>query len=102
MDILQSPTGARVGCEARILVDAPSVNQTGVYQNVTWPAGAPNAADIQPGKKVVVSPTEDFAAGYTIGDARVSALGVLRLQFISVTAGAVDPGSQNLDFMVLG
>lgn len=103
MDILQSGAGPRVGCEARISVDPPSLaTNTGAYANITWPATAPNVADIQPGKKVVASPTADYNAGYTQGDARVSAAGTIRMQFINTTAGTLDPTSQNIDFMVLG
>lgn len=103
MDILQASSGPRVGCEARINVTGPSLaTNTGAYLAVTWPATAPNIADIQPGKKVVCSPTADYPAGYTQGDVRVSAAGTLRMQFVNTTAGTLDPSSLTLDFMVLG
>lgn len=104
MDILNSGTGPRVGCEARISVDPANLAaNTGAYQAVTWPATAPNVADIVPGKKVVMNPTADLSTpGYTIGDLYVSAAGTIRVQFVNVTAGALNPAAQNFDFMVLG
>lgn len=103
MDILNSAYGPRVGCEARINVDpANLLANTGAYQAINWPA-SPNSADIQPGKKVVMCPTADISTpGVTIGDVYVSALGVLRVQFVNVTAGPLNAAAQNFDFMVLG
>lgn len=104
MDILNSAYGPRVGCEARINVDPANLNaNTGAYQAVNWPATAPNVADIVPGKKVVMNPTADISTpGVTIGDCYVSAAGVIRVQFVNVTAGALNAAAQNFDFMVLG
>lgn len=103
MDILNSSTGPRVGCEARINVDPANLAaNTGAYQAVNWPA-SPNRADIVPGKKVVMNPTADISTpGVTIGDVYVSAAGVLRVQFVNVTAGALNAAAQDFDFMVLG
>jgi hypothetical protein len=104
MDILQSQSGNRVSAEARINVDPGNLlANTGVYQAVNWPANAPNLADVRPGKRVVMNPTADISTpGVTIGDVYVSALGVLRVQFINVTAGPLNAAAQDFDFVVLG
>ena len=103
MDIIQSTAGNRVGSEARINVDpANLVANTGAYQAVPWPPTAPNAADIQPGKKVVMNETADLLAGYGIASLYVSAAQTIRVQFFNCTAGALNPAAQNFDFMVLG
>lgn len=104
MEILNSSYGPRVSCEARISVDPANLAaNTGAYQAVTWPATAPNIADVVPGKRVVVNPTADISTpGYTIGDCYVSAAGTLRIQFVNVTAGPLNPAAQNFDFTLIG
>lgn len=103
MEILNSSYGPRATCEARISVNPASLaTLTGAYQDVTWPATAPNIADVVPGKRVVVAPTADLLPGYTIGDVYVSAAGTIRIQFINVTAGTLNPDAQNMDFTLIG
>lgn len=103
MDILQSQSGPRVTAEARISVDPPSLlTLTGAYLDVNWPATAPNIADIVPGKRLVVNPTADLNAGYSIGDCRVKSAGVVTIQFFNCTAGTLNPGAQNMDFTCIG
>lgn len=104
MDIQQSAYGPRVTAEARISVDPGNLAaNTGAYQAVNWPATAPNLAEVRPGKRVVMNPTADISTpGVTIGDVYVSAAGVLRVQFVNVTAGALNAAAQDFDFTVIG
>ena len=48
----------------------------------------------------VICSKSDLDAGVLIGSCRVSAANTVQVQFVNATAGAVDPASETLSFLV--
>lgn len=95
-DVQSSPSGLTGVKRVVVSVDAGNLAaQTGAYQAFT-------VAGAKPGQGVVLNPSADLLAGYTIGDYYVSALNTVRVQFINVTAGALNPAAQDMAFFLLG